>query len=135
MHNPACPRAAAFRRTMPRSLCRTLIALGLCAAAAAAPAQSLNLIGASPLSRFTEADLRLMRGAIDRALADPADGVAQAWANDASPASGVVTARRSFVSEGRKCRELTIANRFRTLRSEGEHSFCQDSAGQWRLTQ
>ena len=110
------------------------LSLGLLAATSA-QAQSLNLIGASPVSRFTEADLALMMAAVDRALADPADGVAQAWKNDATSASGVVTARRSYVSEGRACRDVLVANSFRTLRGEAEHSFCRDSAGKWKLVQ
>lgn len=110
-----------------------LICLGL--GAAATQAQSLNLIGASPVSRFNEADLQLMMAAVDRALADPANGVAQAWRNDATGASGVVTARRSYDAEGRKCRELLVANSFRTLRGEAEHSFCQDGTGRWKLVQ
>lgn len=110
-----------------------LVCLGL--ASAAAQAQSLNLIGASPVSRFNDADLKLMMAAIDRALADPANGAPQAWKNDATGASGVVTARRDFDAEGRKCRELLVANSFRTLRGEAEHSFCRDGTGRWKLVQ
>jgi surface antigen len=121
-------------RTMIPALPRRL-ALCLWLLAAAAQAQSLNLIGASPVSRFTEADLKLMMATVDRVLADPADGVAQAWNNEATAASGTVTARRTYTAEGRKCRELLVANRFRTLRGEAEHSFCQDAAGQWKLVQ
>jgi len=36
-------------------------------------------------------------------------------------------------SDGRKCRELLIANSYKTLKSEAVHSFCQDGSGQWKL--
>lgn len=110
-------------------------ALYLCLLAAAAQAQSLNLIGASPVSRFTQADIALMMATVDKVLADPADGVARSWNNEATSASGVVTATRSYVEGGRKCRELLVANRFRTLRGEAEHNFCQEGTGQWKLVQ
>ena len=75
------------------------------------------------------------RNAIDKALANPADGVAQPWRSDSSPANGVVTVRKSYVADGRKCRDLLIANSYKTLKGEAEHMFCQDGAGQWKLVQ
>lgn len=113
----------------------TRLAACLLLVATAAPAQYLNILGASPVSHFNDVDNKLMLAAIDKALADPADGTAQAWNNPASPASGAVTARRSYVSEGRKCRELLVANSYKTLKGEAVHSFCQDGAGQWKLVQ
>lgn len=104
-------------------------------AATASQAQFLNILGASPVTFFTEADNKLMLAAIDHALADPADGVAKEWNNPATPASGSVTARRSYVADGRKCRDLLVANSFKTLKGEAVHAFCQDGAGQWKLQQ
>ena len=112
-----------------------LCALGLLLMAGLAQAQFLNLLGASPVSRFNEADNKMMWAAVNKALADPADGVAVAWKNDASPASGVVTAQRTYTSDGRKCRDLLVANSFQTLRGEAVHTFCQDDAAQWKLRQ
>jgi surface antigen len=110
-------------------------ALCLLLVATATQAQYLNILGASPVSHFNEVDNKLMLAAIDKALADPAEGVAQAWSNPASPASGAVTARRSYVSEGRKCRDLLVANSYKTLKGEAVHAFCQDGTGQWKLVQ
>ena len=134
MHNAhSLPRSAGSSPMTKIRILTALVCFGL--GAAPAQAQSLNLIGASPVSRFNEADLQLMMAAVDRALADPANGVPQAWKNDATGASGVVTARRDFDAEGRKCRELLVANSFRTLRGEAEHSFCRDGTGRWKLVQ
>jgi surface antigen len=113
----------------------TPLALCLLLAAGMAQAQYLNMLGASPVSKFTDADTKLMMTAIDKALTNPSDGVAQPWRNDASPANGVVTARKSYVADGRKCRDLLVANNYKTLKGEAEHTFCQDGAGQWKLVQ
>ncbi len=113
----------------------TPLALCLLLAAGTTQAQYLNMLGASPVSKFTDADTKLMMTAIDKALANPADGVAQPWRSDSSPANGVVTVRKSYVADGRKCRDLLIANSYKTLKGEAEHMFCQDGAGQWKLVQ
>ena len=112
-----------------------LCALCLLLATGTVQAQFLNILGASPVSRFNETDNKLMWAAVNKVLADPADGVALAWKNDATPASGVVTAQRTYTSEGRKCRDLLVANSFQTLRGEAVHTFCEDGSGQWRLRQ
>jgi surface antigen len=110
-------------------------ALCLLLVATASQAQYLNMLGASPASHFNDADNKMMLAAIDKALADPADGVAQAWKNPATPAGGAVTARKSYVSDGRKCRDLLVANSYKTLKGEGVYAFCQDGTGQWKLVQ
>jgi hypothetical protein len=55
----------------------TPLALCLLLAAGTTQAQYLNMLGASPVSKFTDADTKLMMTAIDKALANPSDGVAQ----------------------------------------------------------
>ena len=112
-----------------------LVAPGLLLAAAAAQAQYLNTLGASPVSQFGEADYKLMLATIDKALADPADGTTLAWKNEASPAAGSVTVQKSFEADGRKCRNVLVANSWKTLKGEGMHTFCQDGAGKWTLKQ
>ena len=109
----------------------------LCAllAGAGAQAQILNQLGASPMAQFNRTDTQLFRAAVDKALREGPEGEPVAWSNPKSPASGEVTPRSSQVIDGLQCRELLIANRFRTLRSEGVHTLCRDAAGQWRLRQ
>ena len=98
-------------------------------------AQSLNMLATSPISRFNATDNKLFRAAIDKALAEGSDGAPVAWKNEQTPAEGVVTPQRSFVSNGMKCRELLIANSYRTLKGESVHSFCLGSNGKWKLQQ
>lgn len=134
MHNRRRPFRSESRTTMIKTLA-ALAALCLLLVATASQAQYLNILGASPVTHFTEADSKLMLAAIDQALADPADGATKEWKNPASPASGAVTARRSYTAEGRKCRDLLVANSYKTLKGEAVHAFCQDATGQWKLTQ
>jgi surface antigen len=112
-----------------------LVMLGCLVFGGAVHAQSLNMLATSPISRFNATDNKLFRAAIDKALAEGSDGAPVAWKNEATPAEGVVTPQRSFVANGMKCRELLIANSYRTLRGEAVHTFCQTSNGKWKLQQ
>jgi len=109
------------------------VVLGCLLFGAAAQAQYLNQLATTPLSQFNEADNKLFMAAIDKALADGADGVALAWKNERTPAAGVVTPQKSYTSAGMKCRDLLIANSYKTLKGEAVHTFCQDGAGKWKL--
>jgi surface antigen len=93
------------------------------------------MLATTPVSQFNEADNKLFMAAIDKALAESADGVALAWKNERTPAAGVVTPQKSYVSDGMKCRDLLIANSYKTLKGEAVHTFCQTSGGKWRLRQ
>jgi surface antigen len=104
-------------------------------AGAAAQAQYLNMLATTPLSRFNDADNKLFMAAIDKALAEGADGVPLAWKNERTPAAGVVTPQKTFVSGGMKCRDLLIANSYKTLKGEAVHTFCQTAGGKWKIKQ
>jgi len=112
-----------------------LVMLGYLLVGAAAHAQYLNLLATTPLSQFNEADNKLFLATIDKALADGSDGVAMAWKNERTPAAGVITPQKTYVSDGLKCRDLLIANSYKSLKGEALHTFCQNSAGQWKLRQ
>jgi len=100
---------------------------------AAAQAQILGALADSPISRFSAADNRLLLAAIDKALADNADGAELAWKSDDSPARGSVTPQRSFESNGAACRDVLIATEYRARRAQSVHTFCRDNAGAWKL--
>jgi surface antigen len=109
--------------------------LGVLLAGPTAQAQYLTQLATTPLSQFNDADNKLFLATIDKALAEGADGVAIAWKNERTPAGGIVTPQKSYVSGGMKCRDLLIANSYKTLKGEAVHSFCQDGAGKWKLRQ
>lgn len=97
-------------------------------------AQILNELAASPISRFSAADNKLFLGAIDEALSDNSDGATLAWKSDKSPAQGSVTPQRSFESKGMACRDLLIANEYRSRKAQSVHTFCRDQTGAWKLS-
>lgn len=101
--------------------------------AGTAPAQILGAVADSPISRFSGADKERFLRAIDTALADKADGAELAWQSDTSPARGSVTPQRSFESNGMACRELLIANEYRSRKAQSVHTFCRDKTGKWKL--
>jgi surface antigen len=109
--------------------------LGCVLWAGSAHAQYLNTLANSPMSHFNDADNKLFMANLDKALAQGADGVTLTWKNERTPAAGSVTPQKSFESKGMKCRELLIANSYKTLKGEGVHTFCQNSAGKWKLVQ
>lgn len=93
-------------------------------------ASGLGFLGETPIGRFTEDDLRMMRAAIDKALAAPKMGATVRWANDQTSASGEVTPQRAFESQGRPCRDLRIVNRHRRLEASGVYTLCRED-GRW----
>ena len=106
--------------------------LGLIATGATR-AQIFNELAASPISRFNADDNRLLLGAIDKALAENADGATLAWKSEQTPAQGSVTPRRSFESDRMPCRDVEIATRYRSRSAQSVHTFCRDSSGAWKL--
>ena len=109
-----------------------LIMLGCLTFSGAAGAQYLDTLATTPISHFNAADNKLFMAAIDKALREDDDAPVP-WKNERTPASGVVTPQKSYMSQGMKCRELLIANSYKTLKGEAVHSFCQTGAGQWKL--
>lgn len=101
--------------------------------AGTAPAQILSEVAASPISRFNAADNRLLLGAIDKALSENANGVELAWKSEQTPARGSVTPQRSFDADGMQCRDVLIANEYRSRKAQSVHTFCRDAAGAWKL--
>lgn len=112
-----------------------LTALGCLLLAGAVQAQVLNMLATTPLSHFNDTDNKLFMAAIDKSLAEGRDGVALAWRNELTPAAGVITPQKTYVSDGMRCRDLLIANSYKTLKGEAVHTFCQDGAGTWKLRQ
>jgi surface antigen len=100
-----------------------------------AHAQYLSTLASSPVSQFNAADNKLFMATVDKALAEGTDGVPLTWKNDKSPAAGSVTPQASREVKGMPCRDLLIANSYKTLKSEGVHTFCRNAAGKWKLLQ
>jgi surface antigen len=106
----------------------------LLAGAGAAAAAGFGFLADSPIGKFNEDDLKLMNGAIDKALTASTPGVRTRWANEKSGSSGEVTPQRAFERNGRACRDVKIVNRHKTLEASGIYTMCRDD-GQWKLAQ
>lgn len=119
---------------MGRRLHGWVLAWALLACGGAAAQVGIGFLAETPLSRFNEDDVRLMNGAIAKALAAAEIGTTVRWANEATPSSGEVTAQRAFEHMGRACRDLRVINRHRRLEASGIYTLCRED-GQWKPAQ
>jgi surface antigen len=119
---------------MGRRLHGWILAGALLACGGVAAQVGIGFLAETPMSRFNEADLKLMNGAIERALSAAEIGTTVRWANEATPSSGEVTAERAFEHMGRPCRDLRVVNRHRRLENSGVYTVCREG-GQWKLAQ
>lgn len=102
--------------------------------AAPAAASNLGFLARGPMSRFNDADMKLLNEAVSQALKAKDVGVANEWRNDKSGASGSITPQRAFDERGAPCRELKVVNRHRQLESSGVYTLCRRD-GRWKLAQ
>jgi hypothetical protein len=94
-------------------------------ASTAATASNLNVLGRGPISKFSEADIDLYRGAFGQALSTGEMNQPVAWAKKGTGASGAATPLRAFDRKGALCRELHLESRHRSLTSDGVFSWCR----------
>jgi len=112
-----------------------VVLAGLLLVGAALAAGPMSLFRDTAVARFNDQDTRLLRAALDKALASSDEGMPVEWNNDRSGSSGVITPERSLEHGGASCRDLRILNRHRTLQGEAVYRFCRNPAGEWRLVQ
>lgn len=110
------------------------LAVALLAGPVTAAAAGFGFLADSPIGKFNEDDLKLMNGAIDKALAGNELGVRTSWVNEKTGSSGEVTPQRAFERGGRACREVKIINRHKMLEASGVYTMCRED-GQWKLAQ
>ncbi len=122
--------------TRLRRLGAAVAAAALLALAGAAAARGpMSWMRDSAFAQFNEADTRLLRAALDEALASPAEGTPVSWQNERSGSSGSIEPVASDLHNGVRCRDLKVVNRHRRLAGEGQYRFCQSEGGPWRLVQ
>lgn len=98
----------------------------------AALAANTSFMKDSAMAEFRDADVTLLMGTIDAALALP-DGEARTWQNDATGAKGRITALATYSREGRECRKLRVENQARGRTGDGEWHYCRQPEGRWEL--
>ena len=69
---------------------------------------NLGFLRDAPASRFTERDWELVKGAVEQALSDAADGETVDWKNPDSGHLGSVTALKTTQQQGMACRTLWL---------------------------
>lgn len=110
------------------------IAIVLLTAPSAGAAAGFGFLADSPIGKFNGDDLKLMNGAIDKALAGSELGVRTSWVNEKTGSSGEVTPQRAFERGGRACQDVKIVNRHKMLEASGVYTMCRED-GQWKLAQ
>lgn len=110
------------------------IAIALLAGPGTGAAAGFGFLADSPVGKFNEDDLKLMNGAIDKALAASEVGARTRWVNEKTGSSGEVTPQRTFERNGRACRDVKIVNRHKMLEASGVYTMCRED-GQWKLAQ
>jgi surface antigen len=111
-----------------------IMAAALLATSGGAAAAGFGFLSETPLARFNVDDVKLMNGAIDRALAAGEVGTPVRWTGDGTRSSGEVTVQRAFESQGQACRDLRVVNRHRQLESAGVYTLCREG-GAWRIVE
>lgn len=108
--------------------------LALLLALCALPARALNtqFLEDSVLAVFDDADVALLMGAIDRALAGPA-GETVSWQNPKSGAKGSVEPGALFERAGRECRHLELVHGSKGRQGGGQWTYCRRPDGSWEL--
>lgn len=86
----------------------------------------------SPARYFNAEDNAMMTEAVDAVLADDAEGATRTWQNDATGASGNVTALDRFEDDGRECRRLRLSNRARGEEATSTYDLCRIE-GVWKV--
>lgn len=117
-----------------RSLWTSIITAAVLAASGAAAAAGFGFLAETPMGRFNGDDLKLMNGAVEKALSANEMGKPVRWANEKTASSGEVTPQRAFENQGRPCRDLRVVNRHRRLEASGIYTMCRED-GSWKLAQ
>ena len=110
-----------------------LTALTCVVASASATAQYWSTLADTPVSRFNDTDNKLMMATVNKALKEGVDGTPIEWKNEKTPAAGVVTPEKTYQAGGQPCRDLRVANSYKSLKGEGIYQFCKNASGQWKL--
>jgi surface antigen len=110
-----------------------LLAVTLACVPLDAAAQSnLRFLRDTPISRFNDADMRLMFDAGRAALDSSEPGATREWRNEKTRHSGRITVQQQFVFESRDCRRLNVESRSRSMESQTVLSVCR-VGGAWKI--
>lgn len=111
----------------------TSMTLALALAASTASAFDFGVLRNSPMQKFSEKDLELMKNTIQATLQSAQDNETRTWENPETGHGGSVTARAAEEKESGDCRVAKIVNHAGNLAGGGVFEFCQDDQDVWRV--
>lgn len=99
-----------------------------------ANAAGLGFLKNSPISYFSDADLKMMNGAVLEVLNAADATTVREWANPRSGYSGKVQGMGKFrTADGLECRKLKVWNQAKGIESESVYPVCRAAGSDWRL--
>ena len=85
----------------------------------------------TPAEFYTDEDWSLFESTLQKTLDTSPDGVANAWTNPKSKATGEFTVLKSLTRNGQNCREVKIIGSAGGLRRVTGIAFCKEDDGTW----
>ncbi|MBC8007612.1 MAG: hypothetical protein H7X76_06145 [Prolixibacteraceae bacterium] len=86
-----------------------------------------------PISRMNDEDRAIFKTALIDALERKRDGEGARWENSKTGAHGDLLPRASFEREGRRCRDLEVANSAGGLDNRLVVTLCRQADGAWKV--
>ncbi|HSD38260.1 MAG TPA: hypothetical protein VLC92_12175 [Rhodocyclaceae bacterium] len=109
---------------------KSILALLLCSVlSSSAFAAGYNFLKGSPISRFSKEEMNLFTTTLYKMLDESPDGAASTWGDVEKGASGRIEILPQPANKP-GCRATLIANKYKTLKGEGQYLFCKDK-GKW----
>ncbi|HEY5806695.1 MAG TPA: RT0821/Lpp0805 family surface protein [Povalibacter sp.] len=94
----------------------------------------LGFLNNAPISYFTDADLKLMHGAVLEVLNDADGTTVREWKNPSTGYSGKVQGMGKFrTADGLDCRKIKVWNQAKGIESESVYPVCRAAGADWRL--
>lgn len=117
---------------MTKSLMGCSILLG---ALSIGPALGMNIMatGNMPLRYMDDEDRALLWKAARESLDDSADGQTTTWQNPKTGARGELKPVATFEEEGRRCRDLEVANSAKGRSNRLVLTLCRQDDGDWKV--
>jgi hypothetical protein len=120
-------------KSLRAALAPVLVAGCALLGAGTAAASNLNFLGRTPLSRYNDADMDLLRGALGKALTSDKMNVDFEFSNPRTGASGVLTPVRAMERDGAPCRDVRAQLRHpQTAAADSVYLLCKRD-GRWKL--
>ena len=109
-----------------------LLALLLALAATGASAQFVALLKNGPAELYDDEDLTLFLAAARKALDEGGEQQAFPWQNPKTGHRGEFTVLKTFQSNGRDCKRISVHNEAQGRKSDMRHNLCKVD-DRWRL--